>query len=482
MSVALDEPQSESEVDYREFAGGLFTIRKLKSGCFQNGHLLLKRAGYRQLSVQFPSESESNGNINEAYINKQINVYTPISKVTHYNIKQHYYNSADFAISRQRLGAGKMDFKRNIRFRVQLATKDSQGTVGGSVTFQDLNINSDADLEQFDELFARPDFQTDSAISQIKDIISFMLTRFNESIKNAMIREIQEECTPTGSTIISRDFIDRHLTYAGLLVKPYIYENYINDETGLPVETSMQYIEDNNRAYFKNASGAKSRAKLQGIYNVTFMFTTTHDIKFRKIREMDAFCTNVVEGEPVKPLYFIYNGKGVKLYYASPPYIIPEPVSVNGGDGVVVDAAAGADHALPAMGGAGAASAAAAGHWWMTRARVRSQLALDRAAGAAAPHGEIVEDNNVEQTEKMLSNFYKNVPPPTYRNSRTENELWFNTHYRGKSTFFPPYKHNEKRNLRKRSTRKQRKNINPSRLSSRHARQTRHREGSTVGV
>jgi hypothetical protein len=365
----------ESTPEYKVFLNRLFGIRKLLPGCFPGGFEMFKRAGKRKLSIQFPPETDQT-----EYIDKEINVYTSKSK-DHYEIKNQYYTSADFVISRNKVNDGPVGFGRQIHFRVQLAGDQN---IGGSLSYLDLNLHNDDDLEIFNELFSSTAFPTTGLpIEQIQSIISFMTARFHKEIHNAMVREIQEECTPSGGKLLPSESISSNISYIGINVNPVINKSQIDLRKGVSVTSNKVYSETESKAVYISNKGKVTPATTDHWkFVVTFVFHSS--VPFRKRREMDIFCTKFSPDGPIQPLYFIYTGrKGHLLYYDQPPYTIPEETSTK--------------TVIEPVGGAGAASI--------------SNNEFDPYAMSEADYLGPIKTN--------------------------ENQVWFDEHIRGKSTYWP---------------------------------------------
>lgn len=180
--------------------------------------------------------------------------------ITHYDIKNLYYDTADFTM--RIYPDANDDFMIPVTFRVELNGKYK---IGGSLAYSDLNIRNDEDVVNFSRQFSiyhrRSHF--------ISHVIDTLLERSREKLFNAIAREIQEECTP----------YDR------------VAESIVN------IRNMLEY--DSVRLEIDRNDDTRRVEK----YTVTFIFNHREGIRpFTKVREMDTFS-------------MIYNERPVTLYY-----------------------------------------------------------------------------------------------------------------------------------------------------------------------
>jgi hypothetical protein len=205
--------------------------------------------------------------------------------ITHYDIKNLYYDTADFTM---RIYPDANDtFMIPVVFRVEL---NGRQKIGGSLAYSDLNIHNDEGVVNFSRQFSiyhrRSHF--------ISHVIDTLLERSREKLLNAIAREIQEECTPYDQAADSIANIRNMLEY---------------DSVRLEIDRN-----DNTRRVEK--------------YIVTFVFNHRQGFRpFEKVREMDAF-SMIYNGRPVT-LYYTYCSRHRsynKCYKTYPGFVIPDEV------------------------------------------------------------------------------------------------------------------------------------------------------------
>jgi hypothetical protein len=204
--------------------------------------------------------------------------------ITHYDIKNQYYDTADFTM---RIYPNANDsFVIPVIFRVELNTEQK---IGGSLSYSDLNIRNDEDVINFSKQFNI--FQGKST-SVLPHILDTLFERSGEKILNGIAREIQEECTPYG-------------------VKAYTIANIRNM---IEYDTIRIEIDKNDITHQVEK------------YIVTFLFNHKHGIRpFRKVREIDEF-SMIYNGSPMI-LYYTYCSRNQaynKCYKSYPGFNIPD--------------------------------------------------------------------------------------------------------------------------------------------------------------
>lgn len=252
------------DVRYQPFET-YYTIRKLNSGCLQEGDKLFK-AIFKRLhlnDIQFREGARDR----------------PI-KIDHYHLKGYYYRTADFGISYTPDDSRKSDVKTSIKFRVAL-----RGIrIGGSLNYEDLGLENDKDVEDFTK-----EFKGLSGIRPVEEAIRFIAQRIidkkGQQLYRAMAREIQEEGTPDKTVAKGISEIVSELRLTGFRL----------DKT-----SSWQTI-------------------------VNFEFESSHT--YVKAREMDEFCCKIGKAGGETNVYFIY-WKDQKTHTTQLPYTLPAPSPV----------------------------------------------------------------------------------------------------------------------------------------------------------
>lgn len=174
-------------------------------------------------------------------------------KVTHYDIKNLYYDTADFSM--RIYPDADENFTIPVTFRVEL--KDNS-RIGGSMAYSDLLIHNDYDAINFSKQFSifsgRSNF--------ILHILSTMIERCSEKILNAMAREIQEECTPYNSVADTIFNIRNMIEYDSIRleidrddntqrVEKYIATFIFNSKPGVPEFIKVREIDEFSMLYDK---------------------------------------------------------------------------------------------------------------------------------------------------------------------------------------------------------------------------------------
>ncbi len=202
--------------------------------------------------------------------------------ITHYDIKNLYYDTADFSM--RIYPHADETFTIPVYFRVELNGIDK---IGGSLSYTDLNIGSDEDVVNFTSQFSMYREKTPF----ISHIIDTMLERCREKLLNAIAREIQEECTQYDTAANTIYNIRNMLEYDGIRL---IVDR--DDTTGR--------IEK---------------------YIVTFLYNHSEGVQpFRKVRELDTF-SMIYRGIPVT-VYYTYCSRNYtynKCYKTYPGFHIP---------------------------------------------------------------------------------------------------------------------------------------------------------------
>ena len=253
------------DVRYQPFET-YYTIRKLSSGCLEEGDKLF-RAIFKRLHL-------NDIQYREAARDRPM-------KIDHYNLKGYFYRTADFGISYTPDDSRRGDVKTSIKFRVAL-----RGVrIGGSLNYEDLGLENDKDVEEFAKEFSglegiRP---TEEAIRFISQRI---IDKKGQQLYRAMAREIQEEGTPDRTVAKSISEIVRGLRLIGFkLDRREAWQTVVDFE----FESSDTYV---------------------------------------KAREMDEFCCKMGRGAGGGTnVYFIYGGSA-RTYTTQLPYTLPAPSPV----------------------------------------------------------------------------------------------------------------------------------------------------------
>jgi hypothetical protein len=247
---------------------------------------------------------------------------------THYTIKPYFYDFADFMISRTLQRGDPLGFKRSIRFKVRLI--DSSGTpfnppVQGSLSFADLGIYSDKDLDRWEPILSDfthekkmlspirklsdgPDNQVPKQISEIAIRMSIV---FKDNIKHAMTREVIEECAPPNdgrSEYLIAEDVYRSLELNRVYIEPLANKHYIEHDGCYRVITS------------RNGRKSLYSVPFEWKYNIYFDFISR--VPYTKQRELDTVCANINGYKTL--LHYIYPGNtpgALQRYSTLPPYL-----------------------------------------------------------------------------------------------------------------------------------------------------------------
>lgn len=252
------------DVRYQPFET-YYTIRKLNNGCLEEGDKLFK-AIFKRLHL-------NDITFREAARDRPM-------KIDHYNLKGYFYNTADFGISYSPDDERKGDTKTSIKFRVSLRGVN----IGGSLNYEDLELESDKDVEAFVKEFGGL-----SGVRPLEESIRFISQRIidmkSQQLYSAMAREIQEEATPDRTVAKKISEIVKGLRLVGFrLDKRAAWQTVVNFE----FESGEKYV---------------------------------------KAREMDEFCCKMGK-MGIKSVYFIYGSGAGRVYMTQIPYILPAPSPV----------------------------------------------------------------------------------------------------------------------------------------------------------
>jgi hypothetical protein len=258
--------QQYNYVDYNKMR-----MRKFKENMFSKGECLLRYMGRKWVR-------NTDGRRN-------VDLYKPIHKIgnkdfNHYIIKNYFYNTADFSITYM------PDENTYIKYSFKVKFKKN---IQGSLSFSDMDIKNEKDTITFFETLDKDEEESitnynGSPDELAKRIGKKMIHVFKDKLKKALIRELKEECSPSGGN--------------ELILNP---DDFVN----------IMYTTE------KSNEGGKLSYKIYFVIN--FPDSKSENAKqmgIEKQREMDSIDI-LYNGKPMHMLY-IYGGKyNITPYYTT---------------------------------------------------------------------------------------------------------------------------------------------------------------------